>query len=65
MKFHSLFLAATGTILLMGGCKHRNDVPTEAVATADTSQIDTTTTENDSIVEEQDTIAPPKKADEF
>lgn len=65
MKFHSLFLAATGTILLMGGCKHRNDTPTDAVATADTSQIDTTTTENDSIAEEQDTIAPPKKADEF
>ena len=63
MKFHPLFLAATGTILLMGGCKHRNDVPTEAVATADTSQIDTTTTENESIEEEQATIAPPKKAD--
>ena len=65
MKFHSLFLAATGTILLMGGCKHRNDTPTDAVATADSSQIDTTITDNDSIVEEQDTIAPPKKADEF
>ena len=65
MKFHLLFLVATGTILLMGGCKHRNDTPTDAVATADTSQIDTTITDNDSIVEEQDTIAPPKKADEF
>ena len=65
MKFHLLFLVATGTILLMGGCKHRNDTPTDAVATADSSQIDTTITDNDSIVEEQDTIAPPKKADEF
>ena len=65
MKFHLLFLVATGTILLLGGCKHRNDTPTDAVATADSSQIDTTITDNDSIVEEQDTIAPPKKADEF
>ena len=49
----------------MGGCKHRNDVPTEAISTVDSSQTDTTATASDSILEAQDTIAPPKKADEF
>lgn len=49
----------------MGGCKHRNDVPTEAIPTVDSSQTDTTATASDSILEAQDTIAPPKKADEF
>lgn len=65
MKIHSLFLAATGTVLLMGGCKNRNDASAEVTTPADTSQIDTTVTASDSIMEEQDTIAPPKKADEF
>ncbi len=65
MKLHTLFFIATGTVLLMGGCKHRNDVPTEAIPTVDSSQTDTTATASDSILEAQDTIAPPKKADEF
>ena len=65
MKIHSLFLAATGTVLLMGSCKNRNDASAEVTTPADTSQIDTTVTANDSIMEEQDTVAPPKKADEF
>lgn len=65
MKLHTLFFIATGTVLLIGGCKHRNDVPTEAIPTVDSSQTDTTATASDSILEAQDTIAPPKKADEF